>query len=450
MIIRKALIKNLHGHLNATISFKPGVNILIGVNGSGKTSILNAMAWTLSPASVQGGLPAGYLLSTLVFDEISIAFTVPGERKFKWLNVTNSHDHITISLDDIEEVLTLPVPSQPAFPHFRRKRTIEGPADLAARVIDDERNNPVLRYLDELSGPLYLPLDRRWSEDREPHHRSSLRPSTTAGHLPISEVATLAERAYRLEQHQVNLLTQTLRNDFLTSLLEVTESNTTSRVWTMEELANRRERVEKVLIALGLSDVEELAESYFSSLEDVVTQVGGRTVPEEWHVDTKSDVWFDWVVQLSSLAFRVERLMPLIEHYDRKRSTITRRSTAFLSSVNDFLRDNKKKLNFSNRLDLSVELPSGQQIATQDLSSGELQLLILFTLLYYFFENPDQEFAVLVDEPELSLHVAWQNRYVNSIVQANPKAQFIIATHSPEIASHFEDTIIDINPERSA
>ena len=450
MIIRKALVKNLHGHLNASLSFKPGVNILIGVNGSGKTSILNAMAWTLSPASVQGGLPAAYLLASLIFDEISIAFTLPGQRKFKWVHATRSDHEITIAVDEIDEVLTLPVLSKPTFPHFRRKSTIEGPDDLAVRLIDDKRNSPVLRYLDELPGPLYLPLDRRWTEEREPLHRISSRRSTTAGHLPISEVAILAERAHRHEQHQVNMLTQTFRNDFLTSLLELPEFTTKSRVWTVEELANRRERVEKALVHLGLTDVGGLAENYFSRLEAVVMEVGGQTMPEDWTEDPNSDVWLDWILQVSGLAFRVEQLIPLIEKYDLKRLLTTRRSAAFLDSVNNFLRDNQKKLDFSSRLELSVELANGQRIAAQDLSSGELQLLILFTFLYFFFEDPDQEFAVLVDEPELSLHVAWQNRYINSVTEANPKAQFLIATHSPEIAGQFQDSIIDITPERQA
>ena len=52
----------------------------------------------------------------------------------------------------------------------------------------------------------------------------------------------------------------------------------------------------------------------------------------------------------------------------------------------------------------------------------------------------------MVDEPELSLHVAWQNRSIDSVKAANPNAQFIIATHSPEIVGDAEDTVIDISP----
>ena len=447
MIIRSAAIKNLHGHLDAKLSFKPGVNILIGVNGSGKTSILNAIAWTLSPASVQGGLPAAYLLSRLTFDEISIAFTLPGIRKYQRVGATRSKEAVTIKVQGIEEELEIPVHAEPASSRFRRMPAIEEAADLVARFIEDQRHNPVLGFLNNLPGPVYLPLDRRWTGERERFSRLLHRRSTTAGHLPISEVVYLAERAFRLEQHETSRLTQTLRNDFLTSLFEVSEEFS-PRVWTAGELGIRRARVEKALIHLGLSDVNLLADGYFSSLEEVVDQVGGRTMPDDWQEDPQSGIWADWIINASSLAFRIEGLIPLIEKYDSERLMISRRTAAFLESVNGFLRENGKSLSFSNDLELAVNLPNGQQISSEDLASGELQLLFLFTFLYFQFDEPEQEFTVLVDEPELSLHVAWQNHYVNSITAANPNAQFIIATHSPEIAAgQPEDAIIDVSPE---
>ena len=45
MIIREANFVNLHGHLDIKVNFREGVNVLIGGNGSGKTSVLNTMAW---------------------------------------------------------------------------------------------------------------------------------------------------------------------------------------------------------------------------------------------------------------------------------------------------------------------------------------------------------------------------------------------------------------------
>lgn len=65
------------------------------------------------------------------------------------------------------------------------------------------------------------------------------------------------------------------------------------------------------------------------------------------------------------------------------------------------------------------------------LSSGERQLL------YLFLEAMGAEYnTVLMDEPELSLHVDWQQRLLQSMQALNPDMQLIVATHSPEILAH--------------
>ena len=447
MIIRTASFKNLHGYLNYKLSFQPGVNILIGVNGSGKTSILNAMAWTLSPASIQDGLPAGHLLSDLKFDEINIAFTVPGQRKHQRVKATRDDNSIVIEVTGIREVLDIPIVGSHRLSRMSAFRESEESANLAARLMEDRQDNPALKYLSELPGPLYLPLNRRWTEEGELSPRMRARRSTAAGYLPISEVLSLAERVFRQEQSETFALNETLRNSILTSLFEVNRSSSLSNVWTLDEFTERRDRVIKALDNLELKDARIMSEKYFARLEKVVQELGGQTMPENLRDDAKSRKWIDWIVEGSPMAFRIERLIPLIEEYEADRMKVTQRSSAFLDSVNSFIRDNGKEIQSLRGYDLSVRLPNGQQISSRNLSSGELQLLILFTFLYFQFDTK-QEFAVLVDEPELSLHVSWQNRYVNSVRAANPNAQFIIATHSPEIAGPAaEDTIIDISPQ---
>ena len=445
MIIRTASFKNLHGYLSPRLSFDPGMNILIGVNGSGKTSVLNAMAWTLSPASVQGGLSAAYLLSETRFEEINIAYTIPGQRKYQRVTAKGYSERITIEIEGITGALEIPVFRRPERLRATTARPVDEPADLIARLLEDERDNLVLRELSQLPGPLYLPLNRRWTEDVESNPRYRLRRSTSAGHLPISEVVALAERVFRQEQGETFSRNETLRNDLLTSLFEVYEFQFSSRVWTPDELESHRKRMLTVLENLGLNDARKLSEEYFSKLEPVVKQVGGRSMPRTWQDGPQREIWFQWITEVSAIAVRIERLIPLIEKYEEDRIRINQRSVAFLDSVNSFIRDNGKELRLSRGADLAVRLPNGQLIGSQYLSSGELQLLILFTFLYFQFDN-EQEFPVLVDEPELSLHIAWQNRYVESVKSANPNAQFIIATHSPEIAGPAEDAIRDISP----
>ena len=64
----------------------------------------------------------------------------------------------------------------------------------------------------------------------------------------------------------------------------------------------------------------------------------------------------------------------------------------------------------------------------KNLSSGEKQILII--LLTVLVES-DKPFILLMDEPEISLHVEWQSILIESIRELNPTIQIIIATHNP-------------------
>lgn len=64
------------------------------------------------------------------------------------------------------------------------------------------------------------------------------------------------------------------------------------------------------------------------------------------------------------------------------------------------------------------------------LSSGEKQMLtILMTVLLEQGRNT----ILMMDEPEVSLHIEWQQRLIETILRLNPCAQIILSTHSPAI-----------------
>lgn len=75
-----------------------------------------------------------------------------------------------------------------------------------------------------------------------------------------------------------------------------------------------------------------------------------------------------------------------------------------------------------------------RKIALPFLSSGEKQLL--FLLIETLVANVN---TILIDEPELSMHVDWQKTLVRSMQLLNPNAQIILATHSPEIMADIPD-----------
>lgn len=85
----------------------------------------------------------------------------------------------------------------------------------------------------------------------------------------------------------------------------------------------------------------------------------------------------------------------------------------------------------------------GGHIPLDKLSSGEQhQLVLFFELLFEIDENS----LILIDEPELSLHVAWQKKFVGdllSIIDLN-KFDVILATHSPQLISHWEGLVVEL------
>lgn len=88
-----------------------------------------------------------------------------------------------------------------------------------------------------------------------------------------------------------------------------------------------------------------------------------------------------------------------------------------------------------NGLVMSVD---GRTLELECLSSGEKNDLIMF---YNLIFNSEKGGLVLVDEPEISLHIEWQEEYLDcllSICKMNG-LQAIVATHSPNIINgHFE------------
>lgn len=69
-------------------------------------------------------------------------------------------------------------------------------------------------------------------------------------------------------------------------------------------------------------------------------------------------------------------------------------------------------------------------IQLEQLSSGEKQLLII---LFKVFLMDNKPFILLMDEPEISLHISWQQDLIATLKELNPNCQLIIATHSPSI-----------------
>ena len=86
---------------------------------------------------------------------------------------------------------------------------------------------------------------------------------------------------------------------------------------------------------------------------------------------------------------------------------------------------------------------NGKALALTDLSSGEQHEVVL---LYELLFRVQPGTLVLIDEPEISLHVSWQQEFINDLIKIAKMQQisFIIATHSPTIINNRFDLTVDL------
>ena len=85
----------------------------------------------------------------------------------------------------------------------------------------------------------------------------------------------------------------------------------------------------------------------------------------------------------------------------------------------------------------------GDLLYPYQLSAGEKQMLvILLTVLV----QDNRSGVMFMDEPEVSLHVEWQQRLIGLIRQLNPNVQIILTTHSPAmIMDGWMDAVTEVS-----
>ncbi|MEA5565906.1 AAA family ATPase [Anabaena sp. UHCC 0399] len=97
----------------------------------------------------------------------------------------------------------------------------------------------------------------------------------------------------------------------------------------------------------------------------------------------------------------------------------------------------------SGRLSLTLELyfeDIKEAFYLNELSDGTVRMLCWATILH----SPNLPSLLVIDEPELGLHVSWMPILAEWIKKAATKTQLIITTHSPDLLDHFTDCLDNI------
>lgn len=160
----------------------------------------------------------------------------------------------------------------------------------------------------------------------------------------------------------------------------------------------------------------------------LLEKIGNQNVKTEldWQLYQLQRRYLDYQVNIGNRI--IELLTSGVPEDQLKATEVSRPKTRFQDLIDDLFQETGKKIiRKSNEIQFEQD---GDILTPYQLSSGEKQMLvILLTVLV----QDNQHCTLFMDEPEISLHVEWQQRLISLIRCLNPNVQIILTTHSPAL-----------------
>lgn len=403
------------------VDLHPDVTFLIGPNGTGKTTLINLLA-----AALLADFPT---LGRLPFRSLRITLSSPARDK---------RPTITVSKKRAKERVF-------EFIEYKIKRSEDGPE---RRFFLEGTEDPFYirrhefhpRYergfyrtaIFDLPGELQKLVNVSWLSV----HRTAIRDRTSEERRFESTVdQKLYELSNKLVRYFSALGTQKdeeilkFQQMIFLSLLRPSGAGDSLKTWPAADIGMHREAIGEIFDELKISsDKAGVVESYFDEFLKLHEKLAKDGVDI-----TAADIF------LLMSADRIRDIVKEWQELGKKIAQIFSNRDRFQSIVNSMLQRKRMEIDDSN--ELTFVSRSEKRLAPQMLSSGEKQLLILLSEALLQRQQP---YIFMADEPELSLHVSWQEKLVSSLRELNSSAQIIAATHSPDIVGQLSSRAISM------
>lgn len=437
MKITRIWAKRLYGILNFDHALSDGINLLVGINGTGKTSILNIINWI-----VNADIPT---LATTQFEEIGIEFTqktIPKTIVRVTQHGRDLHVHGTIGRKKLSPIhVDMRTPPKTLANNSRQKEKMrEHYSGLGPEPIEIE----LWALLQNGPKPLAISLDRRI---RVTNNRvvgdddilEQLVPQNSISRLgdPIKQINSIARERYSQYQSQLLKLNETLKGKLIAASFSTQSANTNTKTITETKIAAIEQKLLTRMNAWATESAEK--DSVINYFKKVRSIIHANQITKNPNINTALRNF------LADDMHRITALSDALDEFESKTSLAFEPISEFLREINSFFIDSGKKILFNEKnSQLYFQLASGDEELREieSMSSGERQILILLTHIAFSSANTN---TFVIDEPELSLHPKWQHQLLPSIdALMNEDTQMIIATHSPEIVGNYRSKCIEI------
>ena len=391
--------------------FNEDVNIIIGRNGTGKTTFMNILhaILTVDPVGLVGN------------DFVSAKILLKNEdKKIKTIVVRKIEDeHFNFPIIEYQI-------SNKKY-RFRLINLDDRRISLMQKRRISEESTDVRNEMFALTSVSSLSVYRLRNDDeyevRDRHGAVFLSP---VDYRLSQAMAGLTEFQLALAE-EAQIVAKDLQKNVLASILYSEED---ARQKALNLSFDKEAEQESLISAYEQlssfdSTIKKKIKFHVSSIAETMSEI--KSNKPEKQIDIKS---------LEALR-KTRKIIELSLSAKDKTQLIYSQINLFLRIIHNFIPD--KKFSFlSGRLVIENSLGA---IEHSKLSSGEKQLIIL--MIEALLQKGNKH-IFMADEPELSLHIAWQRQIIPAIREINPNAQIIVATHTPEVASRYKESIFDM------
>ncbi|HHQ2479462.1 TPA: AAA family ATPase [Bacillus cereus] len=437
-MINSIHIKNLNGYRNINIDFHRDLTFLVGINGSGKTTVLNIMSCIL--------LGEFEKLQEYIFDEVTILYRTKEENlsqikvkkrdidaiEFTWKNETVILDIDEIRLRKLRNMRMHGLTKNSKYDEKlvqQYHKEISQEVNLGFLPLSREIN---MRKFYDLAEELYLYRQEIENEKNAKNYGGNLEES-------LIQVEEMIKEQYRKIMLKFEKKNKEIQKKMFECMLEYDETALSLGDLPTEEMI---EELKNVLEELGIS-IPGLKTITTRFLKDMTSLMD--TKENQLDEDEKSKLNQRILINMYQIT-KIRKLCEIVNKFNSFKNIELKTVNMFFQIINEFFKDSNKELIYSNE---KGELTFSTQIRGKiykgyslgKLSSGEKQLVIFFAYLL-FKVGQDSRSTYIIDEPELSLHPAWQRKFTKALLGLNKNVQFIFATHSPEIIGGYRNKAI--------
>lgn len=453
MKINSFAAEGVHGYLKFDINFYPDLTFLIGINGSGKTSALKLILGLTTPIYQ-------YLTQiSYTYCEVTCSST-DSERDIQITSKQNLDSTFTLTLTLQNQHFR--VQSEPI---RRFNRTDETAYDAEEINLIEQRHREnfetleVTRRIRELATPTFLGLDRRIYEGKNIEYRLKRRGTVQSMHpkyrrrpfdsyfesqaidSSLGEVQLLVFDYIRKIAQQQSQLSDDFKHRIFSQSFAFVEDVFTEEIPSPSEIAERKREVLAAIDSLEITYLNVAVEIFFDKIFDIssknakISKTQKKLSTNQYSRDYL-DILIKWNYNGSQLK-RINSLISYSQQYQKEIAELRDPLKRLETIASNFLKEGKKQLSVAPDGEIKVNLKNGNSTNIHELSSGEKQIITMIAHLI-FEEDQKPSGIFIIDEPEISLHIAWQEIFVRSIMEASPKTQFILATHSPSIIARVD------------